>query len=431
MIALGASGNFSAGDDRFHSAAGATGGAGAEDRVIYNTTTRQFFYDADGSGSGAAQLIGTLQSGATLAAADIVVEGGGQSNEPTEGDDHLVGTAGDDTIDGLGGDDTIEGLGGDDTLRGSDGADELYGGNGNDSLHGGFSENDGADLLVGGDGNDLLDAHNDLHFISASDTLDGRQGNDVFLVDQGDTIIDAGGLDHVIAHDTDWTLGEGLENLTLDNDITESHKTGIGNELDNRIVSTYAGSTMEGRGGNDTLIGNSGNGGNTLLGGDGEDTLAGAERADFLDGGAGNDTLDGNGDIFDEGDVFAFSASPGAANADVVFTFVSARDTIQLDGSVMPALGASGDFMAGDARFAANSSGTAQDSSDRVVYNTTNGQLWYDADGNGASAALLIATLDGAPAVAATDIEVVTGSEAGEHIVGTEAGRQPCWRRRR
>jgi hypothetical protein len=45
----------------------------ANDRVIYNTTTRGLYYDADGSGSGAAQLIATLQAGATVAATDISV----------------------------------------------------------------------------------------------------------------------------------------------------------------------------------------------------------------------------------------------------------------------------------------------------------------------------------------------------------------------
>ena len=420
MVALGATGNFSVGDDRFHAAAGATGGADAEDRVIYNTTTRQFFYDPDGSGSGSAQLLGTLQSGATLAATDIVVEGGGPSNVPTEGDDHLVGTAGDDTIDGLGGNDTIEGLGGNDVLVGGRGDDTLEGGDGDDSLNGGL----GADVLRAGAGNDTLDGgYRDPEtgeFDVQIDTMDGGTGNDEYHVrDSGEVLIDAGGVDTVFAHDMNWTLAPGFENLTIHNDVSESpFFFGIGNELDNRMVASYAGATLEGRGGNDTLLGASANGGSQLFGGDGDDSLVGSSRRDVLDGGAGNDTLAGHGDFFDEGDVFVFSAPPGAANADVVSTFLSSRDTIQLDGSVMGALGASGDFTAGDARFAANSSGVAQDSSDRVVYNTTSGELWYDADGNGATAALLIATLNGAPGLVATDIAVVNGSE-GSVITGT------------
>ena len=50
---------------------------------------------------------------------------------------------------------------------------------------------------------------------------------------------------------------------------------------------------------------------------------------------------------------------------------------------------------------------TFRDASDRIVYNTTTGQLFYDADGSGAGAAQLIATFQGAPAIAATDITVL------------------------
>mgnify|MGYP006179565055 CR=1 FL=1 len=98
----------------------------------------------------------------------------------------------------------------------------------------------------------------------------------------------------------------------------------------------------------------------------------------------------------------------GGANADSVRDFASGADSIDLDNAVMLALGADGDFSAGDARFhaAAGASGGA-DSSDRVVYNTSTGQLYYDADGSGAGAGQLIATVQGAPGVTATDISVI------------------------
>jgi len=54
MTALGAA-YFVAGDGRFYAAAGATGGHDGDDRVIYNTSDRQLFYDADGWGSGTAR----------------------------------------------------------------------------------------------------------------------------------------------------------------------------------------------------------------------------------------------------------------------------------------------------------------------------------------------------------------------------------------
>ena len=73
MSALGAVGRFTSGDARFWSAAGANAGHDADDRVVYNSSTGQLWYDADGSSAGAAQLIATLQAGATLAAGDIYV----------------------------------------------------------------------------------------------------------------------------------------------------------------------------------------------------------------------------------------------------------------------------------------------------------------------------------------------------------------------
>jgi Ca2+-binding RTX toxin-like protein len=77
MPALGATGQMSEDDDRFYAAAGATGGADGEDRVVYDTDTGRLYYDADGSGLGGAQLIATVHvssmTGATLVATDITV----------------------------------------------------------------------------------------------------------------------------------------------------------------------------------------------------------------------------------------------------------------------------------------------------------------------------------------------------------------------
>jgi hypothetical protein len=52
MTALGSVGNLS--ESEFYAAPGAVKGFDANDRIIYNTTTRALYYDADGSGAGAA-----------------------------------------------------------------------------------------------------------------------------------------------------------------------------------------------------------------------------------------------------------------------------------------------------------------------------------------------------------------------------------------
>jgi Ca2+-binding RTX toxin-like protein len=377
MPALGASGRFGASDGRF--VANSSGTAqDASDRVVYNTTTGDLFYDADGSGAGEGALITNFVAAPALAAADIeVVNGtpGGEEIVGTSGNDSLTGTAGDDTIFGLGGNDTIAGLSGNDELLGSAGADVLRGGEGDDVLDGVFGFSDGAD------------------------TLDGGLGNDTYYFTPGDVLVDAGGTDTVRAF-VDFTLAPGFENLTFSNDQADDQGLpgleGFGNDLGN-VMRAYAGDPgfLDGRGGNDTLVG--------------------GQEGDTLIGGAGNDSLDGGtGD-----DRYTFTVAPGAANADQISGFDTGNDKLVLDGAVHASSGASGDFAAGDARFAANSAGGATDTSDRVIYNTSTGQLWYDADGNGSAAAQLIATLQGAPALAATDISIVNGSTAGRVINGS------------
>ena len=418
MTALGAGGNFAAGDARFWSSS--TGAAhDADDRVLYNTTTRQVFYDADGNGSGAAVLIATLQSGATLVATDILVEGGsaGSTINGTEGDDTLIGTEGDDSIEGRGGNDSLDGRAGNDTLNGGAGHDSLYGG-------------EGVDQFIGGDGNDSLNGIYAEFFgegETVAETLDGGMGDDHYWVDHaGDLISDSGGIDTVHAFEMDWTLGAGFENLFLLNDWSESGKVGIGNELDNRIEVSYAGSRLEGRGGNDTLIGAGGDGTrNHLLGGDGDDSLQGADSGDTLEGGNGNDTLAGG----------FFPMLAGGAGADSflfdepvearITDFASGSDRIHLDARTLSQLGASGPLAADDPRFYAAAGATGgHDADDRLVYDTSTGDLYYDADGNGDIGASRIATLTagGAPAaLSATDITVDHGGTSQSGTSGNDS----------
>ena len=391
MSALGASGNFAAGDTRF--AANSSGSAqDAGDRIIFNTTTQQLFYDADGNGGGAAVLIATVQSGATIAASDIVVENGsGGSGGGGSGGQTINGTAGNDSLVGTAGPDTINGFGGNDTLDGTN------------------SPFAGTDPNI--------------------DVLDGGLGDDRYIVDNAaDVLRDAGGIDTVVALNIDWTLGAGFEHLIFRNE-TEIRQTGIGNDLANNMSGTFV--LLEGRGGDDTLFGSAGPDGfgtpSVLRGGEGNDSITGQGERDILEGGTGNDTIDGgffgttvNGgagnDLLTGGDLddtFVFAVAPGSANADRITDFQSAVDSIRLDGAVHANVGPSGAFAAGDARFWSSATGTAHDADDRVIYNSATGELWYDADGSGAGARALIATLQGAPPLTASDIEVVNGGSSG------------------
>jgi Ca2+-binding RTX toxin-like protein len=201
MSALGASGNFSAADPRFHAAAGAIAGHDADDRVIYNTTTGELFYDADGSGSGAAMHIATLQAGANVVATDIEVANstapvGGQTINGTANNDTLVGGAGNDTMNGNAGADLIQGQGGNDSLLGSTGWDTLQGGDGNDWLHG-----DGwSDTMTGGAGSDSF-VWNDSGNNTRDTVTDFASGMDELLFDNAAmTALGANGA---------WAAGDG------------------------------------------------------------------------------------------------------------------------------------------------------------------------------------------------------------------------------
>lgn len=144
---------------------------------------------------------------------------GGSGNDTLEGDawhDGLFGGAGNDDLFGGRGDDLLLGEGGADELHGDQGSDVLLGGTGSDSLFGG----DGDDMLVGsqlynreltpdeyrtlrenGPGEDInfenwgLTGNSD----SASDTLDGGNGDDIFFLGNNDVASGGDGEDnHII-----------------------------------------------------------------------------------------------------------------------------------------------------------------------------------------------------------------------------------------
>ena len=134
-------------------------------------------------------------------------------------------------------------------------------------------------------------------------------------------------------------------------------------------------------------------------GGASAQTILGNNGANVLNGGAGNDVLIGLGG----NDTFAFTTALGAGNVDTIADFTSGTDKIALDDAVFTAIGGLGGLNA-NAFFAGTA---AHDADDRIIYDSATGNLFYDADGNGAGAAVLFANLQNHPVIAASDFTVI------------------------
>jgi Ca2+-binding RTX toxin-like protein len=156
--------------------------------------------------------------------------------------------------------------------------------------------------------------------------------------------------------------------------------------------------TLLGGDGADQLQGNDGN--DRLLGGADMDTLTGGTSVDILNGGLGDDRLIGGGgnDTLTGAagaDAFLFDTPPSAArNRDTVTDFAPGIDRLILDDTVFTALdaGVEGALQAG--QFYAGAGATeALDATQRIVYDTDDGTLYYDVDGAGGFASVPFAVL--------------------------------------
>jgi cyclophilin family peptidyl-prolyl cis-trans isomerase len=191
----------------------------------------------------------------------IVIRGGNGNDQITAGDlDPTVSTSL--TVSGDSGNDTIDASAMTDqvTLLGGGGADKLVGGSNNDKLRG---QGGSLDTLTGGPGNDTLDGGSGYDQVSESQDSDFAASNTELVGAGTDTLNDIQVL----------SLTGGASNNTFD-----------GSAFTGRLF-------LNGRGGQDTLIGGGGN--DKLNGGIGNDSLVGGGGDDVLTGESGNDTIDG------------------------------------------------------------------------------------------------------------------------------------------
>ncbi|PYF11821.1 serralysin [Rhodobacter viridis] len=186
----------------------------------------------------------------------------------------------------------------------------------------------------------------------------------------------------------------------IENGITGGGKDKIvGNAVANNLQSGAGNDTLQGAAGNDTLDG--GAGADSLRGDAGADSLIGGNGNDLLIGGIGVDRLVGGAGQ----DAFLFNAAATAGNADVITDFVVVDDTIRLDRSFFTGIASTGTLAA--SAFTSNTTGLAADASDRIIYETDTGKVWYDVDGQGGATRVLVATLDDHLAMTNADFLVI------------------------
>jgi Ca2+-binding RTX toxin-like protein len=364
-----------------------------------------------GDGKDTASYFGAT-AGVIASLANPAINSGDAAGDTYISIENLIGSGFDDALNGDNFVNDIRGDLGQDILKGYGDDDKLYGQDGNDTLIGGV----GADLLNGAAGSDTAsylgatagvtasladpaantgdaagDSYVSIEHLTGSGFADKLSGNaGANRLDGGagnDTLIGGDGADELIGGaDIDTASYSGATAGVVASLANAAINTGFAAGDTYNSIENLAGSKFD-----DSLFGN--NSANVINGGAGNDTIKGYGGNDTLTGGAGEDTFNFN------------TALDAATNVDTISDFNDADDTVQLDNVVFTALAATGALASGF--FRANATGTAQDSNDYIVYETDTGKLFYDADGNGAGAAIQFATLAGNPVITAADFAVI------------------------
>ncbi len=375
------------GNDIIRGGAGAdtlVGGAGV-DVLQYEGSTSGVTVDLNADGAGFQMASGGDAQG------DII--SGFENVFGSDFDDVITGNAGRNYIIGYDGNDVVDGGDGNDVIRGGAGGDTLEGGNGTDLLQyagsaagvtidltldaSGFQQASGGDAqgdilsgfenVYGSDFGDMLvgDANkNTLFGYDGNDIIDGGAGNDVIRGGLGaDTLAGGGGVD--------WLRYAGAASaVTVDlNADAAGFQSASGGEADGDIVSGFE----------------------NAYGTSFDDLLIGDANANILYGGAGADT-------------FVFNAALDSGNVDRILDFNPGDDTIQIDDGIFAGLVA-GALAA--SQFNINSTGLAETADQRITYDSSTGNLYFDGDGNGAGDSFAFANLTSGLTIDESDIFII------------------------
>jgi Ca2+-binding RTX toxin-like protein len=188
----------------------------------------------------------------------------------------------------------------------------------------------------------------------------------------------AGGMVHVINHGT--ILRGIVDDAGLRDVVINTGK--------------IAGSVMLG-GGADLYSGALG-GAVNVNGGDGNDLIIGGAGNDTLDGGTGNNTLTGGAGA----DRFVFDSTPDGTSISRITDFTHGVDRILLSLADFAGVGVAGTRL-GAAGFHVGAA--ASSATQHIVYNPSNGFLYYDPDGAGGQSQVHFATVGAHLAIQHTD----------------------------
>lgn len=320
-----------------------------------------------------------------------------------------------------------------DTLKGSDAEEQFVINRGNDSVdgRGGFDRVDYSEA-------DRWGAHRGINVnLTTGIAIDSWKGTDTLTGIEGirgtmfnDTVIGS-------ARDESFGGGRGLDNLNGGGgedwlefwDVGDHNDNGHGITVnlgankevtDDGYGNTENADNFENIGGgllNDKLTGSTGS--NRIDGNDGNDTISGGGGEDFLDGGWGNDVISGgvgNNDHISGGggndrltgdggnDNFNFVWDLANSGVDTITDFAHGADRIYV------ASWWGGGFTVEDLVATQFRSGagvtTANSATQRVIYNTTTGDLYFDIDGVGGVAAVRFAVLSNHAALTFDDIHI-------------------------
>jgi Ca2+-binding RTX toxin-like protein len=358
----------------------------------------------------------------------------------------LNGSDHDDVIKGMVGNDVIHGMGGNDKIYGGDDNDLLFGDTGTNTVFGEAGDDQvvlwtGHDIIDGGSGTDLLDFYNTkgikidladshisfhvktvassatfknmeglygsrysdritgddkdnrlfseagsdtVHGGDGDDVINGYIGNDKLFGDAGDDIIiAASGKDQVDGGDgSDWLDFYYTKGVTVS---LEKGSVKFRQLAGKALMEFESIENLHGSRHKDSLTGD--DGANSLNGLDGNDTLVGLGGNDIFDGREGKDILKGGAGR----DSFLFDIAPDAeTNFDKILDFESGTDRLAFDKSVFDVKGTGKAQEIGNTtfqsmrheQFQTGAGHDAENADVRIIYDATDGILYYDSNGS-------------------------------------------------